>query len=167
MVSYSSSENAVRKILIEVGDRRQRAHREFARALLADGLIILDVMLIVDLADNLLDDVFDGHQAAHAAVFIDHHGDVIVAAAKFLEQHIEPLALGNEHDRAHVFADLEILVAGRLQPQQILGQQNAENLIAILADHGKARMAGFNHQLDQLARATHRARRRPSASAAP
>src|SRR4029077_11255727 len=103
-------------------DGRERAHREFARALPPDRLIILDVVLIVYLADNLLYDVFDGDQSAYPAVLIDHHGDVIVAAAEFLEQYIEPLALGNEHDRAHVLADLETLAAGRLQAQQILRQ---------------------------------------------
>ncbi len=140
------------KKFIEIGDRRQRAHREFARTFLADGLIILDVMLIIDLADDLFDDILDGDQAAHTAIFVDHHGNVIMAAAKFLEQHVETLALRHEYHRAHVFAYLEILIRRSLQPQQVLGEQDSQNLIAILADHGKARMPGLDHQLDQFLR---------------
>ena len=40
----------------------------------------------------------------------------------------------------------------RLQPQQILGEQDAEDLIAVLADDRKARVPRLHHQLDQLVR---------------
>ena len=106
-------------------------------------------MLVADLADDLLDHVLDGDQPADASVFVHDHGDVVVAAAEFLQQHVQALALGDEDDRAHVLADLEGLVARRLQPQQILGEQDAEDLVAILADHRKARMARLDHQRHQ------------------
>src|SRR5882762_5044122 len=138
------------EVLIEIRDGSERAHREFTRAFPADRLIVFDVVLIVDLADDLFDDILDGDQSAHTAILIDDHGDVIVAAAKFLEQDVEPFALGNEHHRTHVFANLEVLVARNLQAQQILRQQDPENLIAVFADHGEARMPGFDYQLDEL-----------------
>jgi hypothetical protein len=110
---------------IELIDRRQRMHREFAWPFLANGLIFLDVVFIVDLADDLLDDILDGDQPADAAVFIDDDGDVVMVAAKLLQQHVEPLAFRHEHHRTHVLADLETIIAGRLQPQHILGQQHS------------------------------------------
>src|SRR6202789_1606 len=81
------------EVVIEVGDGRERAYREFTLAFPPYRLIVLHVVLIVDLADDLLDDILDGHQAAHSAVLIDDHGDVIVAAAKLLEQNAETFAL--------------------------------------------------------------------------
>ena len=52
--------------------------------LAADVLVVLDVELIVDLADDLLDHVLDGDQARDAAVFIDHDRHVIAVAAELL-----------------------------------------------------------------------------------
>ena len=37
------------------------------------------VVLVLDVADDLLDDVLEGHDAAQRAVFVDHDGEVLVA----------------------------------------------------------------------------------------
>ena len=58
----------------------------------------------------------------------------------------------HEYHRAHVFADLEGFSAGGVQPQQVLREQDAENLIAILADDREARVAGLHREFDQLVR---------------
>ena len=150
MVSYSSSENAVPKYSLnsDIGVRaRTENSRSLSRLIV---LVILDVVLVVDFADDLLDHILDGHQPAYAAVLIHHHGQMIVAHAKFLEQHVEPLAFGHEHDGAHELADLERLAVRDLQAQQILGEQDAENLIAVLADDRKAGMTRLDHELDQF-----------------
>jgi hypothetical protein len=58
------------------------------------------------------------------------------------------------------------LVAGRVQAQQILGEQDAEDLIAVLADDREARMPDSTTSATS-GPAARRARRTPFASAAP
>src|ERR1700730_7854823 len=79
------------EIFIELVDARDTAHRELPLRLLTDVVIVLDIELIVDLADNLLDHVLDGDQPGDAAVLIDDQRHVIAVAAEFLQQHVEPL----------------------------------------------------------------------------
>src|SRR6185437_37245 len=83
------------KVLVELLDPRHATNEEEALRLLADVLIVLDIELIVDVADDLFDDILDRDQTRYAAVLIYHDGHVIAAAAKFLEQHVE--ALGFRH----------------------------------------------------------------------
>ena len=52
-------------------------------------------------------------------------------------------------------------------PQQILGEQDADDLVAILADDREARVAGFDHDGQDLLGRIVALDRRPSASAAP
>ena len=52
--------------IVEVGDRRRTAHDELALALFADVLLVFDVELVVDVADDLLDRIFDGDEARDA-----------------------------------------------------------------------------------------------------
>src|SRR5450631_478492 len=105
------------EVVVEIRNRREGTDGEFALALPPNRLIVLDIVFIVDLPDDLLNDVLDGHETAYAAVLVHHHGNVIVAQPKFLEQDVEPFAFRDEDHRAHVFAYLERLVAGGLQPQ--------------------------------------------------
>jgi hypothetical protein len=100
------------EVFVEFRNGRQRAHREFARAFPPDGLVVLDIVFVIDFTDDLLDDIFDGHQTADTAVLIHHHGNVVVAQTKFFEEDVEAFALRNEDHRAHVLADLERFVTG-------------------------------------------------------
>ena len=68
------------EVLVELVDARDAAHRELPLAVAADVLIVLDVELVVDLADDLLDHVLDGAQAGDAAVLVDHDRHVVAAA---------------------------------------------------------------------------------------
>src|SRR6185437_3281038 len=70
------------EVLVEFLDARHPADQEEALGLLADVLVVLDVELVVDLADDLLEDVLDRHQAGNAAVLVDHDGHVVAAAAE-------------------------------------------------------------------------------------
>jgi len=58
--------------------------------------------------------------------------------------------LSGEHHGPHVFADLERFVARRMQAQQILREQDAENLIAILTDHRETGVTRLDHQRHEL-----------------
>src|SRR5512139_66817 len=64
---------------VELADARAPAHQELAVALAADVLLVLDVVFVVDLADDLLDHVLDGDQAGNAAVFVHRDRHVVAA----------------------------------------------------------------------------------------
>ena len=63
MVSNSSSEKRVPNDCVELLDARQRRHGPAAVGLLADALALVDVVLVVDVADDLLEHVLDREQA--------------------------------------------------------------------------------------------------------
>ena len=44
-----------------------------------------NIVLVGDVADDLLEDVFERHQAHHLAVLVDHEGEWRLAPAKCLE----------------------------------------------------------------------------------
>src|SRR3546814_9736381 len=50
---------------------------------------------VFDVADDLLEHVFDGDQPGHAAVFVDDDGHVVVIGAEFTQQHVQ--ARSEEH----------------------------------------------------------------------
>ena len=83
-----------------------------ARLLLLDRGNLRGVVFVVDLADDLLEDVLDGQQSGDAAVFVHDDGDVIAAATKFLQQRVQPLALGNEGGGPDVAGNGKLLRPG-------------------------------------------------------
>ena len=64
-----------------------------------DDRLRLDVVLVADLADDLLEQVLDRHEARGAAVLVDHDRDLHLLALELLEQLRHPLGLGHEGGR--------------------------------------------------------------------
>ena len=64
--------------------------------------------------------------------------------AELLQQHVQTLAFRHEHGRPQHLADVEF-TAHRVgaDTQQVLGEQNSDDCVAILADHREARMPGL------------------------
>src|SRR5690606_21309379 len=68
--------------VVELGDLGDRAHPV---ALLAGNALdredvvalLVEVELVLDVADDLLEDVLDRHQARHAAVLVDHDREMV------------------------------------------------------------------------------------------
>ena len=60
---------------------------------------LLLVVLVLDLADDLLEQVLDGHQAGRPAVLVEHDRDVDLAALEFVEQVVDAHRLGHEDGR--------------------------------------------------------------------
>ena len=56
---------------------------------------LLDVVLVLDVADDLLDQVLDGDQAGGPAVLVDHDRDVAAGEAHLGEHLVHPLRLGH------------------------------------------------------------------------
>ena len=137
---------------VEIGDRGQRIDHELAVGLRRDEhrLVRVVVVLVVDLADDLLQHVLDGDQPGHAAVFVDHDRHVVARLAELAQQHVELLRFGDQHRRPQQLADGAGPVVGDHPAQQVLGQQDAEDLVLVLAVHREARMAGLDHVLHQV-----------------
>ena len=55
------------------------------------------VVLVDDLAHDLFQHVFDGHQPGNAAVFVQHDDHVVAAPLQFLQQGVDGLRLRHEH----------------------------------------------------------------------
>jgi len=139
------------EVLVEVLDSRQGVHRVLALALAPDRLVFLDVVFVGDVAHDLLDDVLDGDEPRDAAVFVDDDRHVIAADPELLEKDVDPLALGHENGRpqhlAHVEGPATLLAE---ITQQVLGQQDADHLVAVLADDREARVSRLDDHRQQL-----------------
>ena len=69
----------------------------------------LDIMLVGDVADDLLQDVLQGHDAHQRAVFIDHDGEMLVAGAEGFELRQQIGAVGDEPGLGGECDDVEAL----------------------------------------------------------
>ena len=75
------------------------AEQEAAVAFVDDRLG-LDVVLVADLADDLLEQIFDRHQAGRAAVLVDDDRALLLLPLELLEQLGHALGLGHDERRA-------------------------------------------------------------------
>jgi hypothetical protein len=69
---------------------------------------LVEVVFVLDVANDLFQHVFDGDQAGDAAVFVDHDRHVIARDAEFTQQDVEALGFGDEDDRAQPVAEVEV-----------------------------------------------------------
>src|SRR5690348_1193789 len=97
-----------------------------------------DVELIVNFADHLFENVFEGDEAENGAEFVDDHGEAAAMRAEFDEKFDGGLGFGNDEDFAKHVAKLKF--DGRLvlfgfaraieqDPEQIFDVHEAENMI--------------------------------------
>ena len=70
------------------------------------------VVLVGDLAHDLLEDVLDGDQSGEAAVLVDHDGDVDPLGLEVAEHLADRLGLGHERRRPHELLDLRAAAVG-------------------------------------------------------
>ena len=138
--------------LVEVLDGGERIDQELAVGLGRDQrlAVVGQVVLVVYLADDLLQHVLDRDQPGHAAVLVDHDRHVVARLAELAQQDVQALGFGDQHRRAQQLAHAHRGSAGQGAAQQVLGQQDAEHLVLVLAVHGEAGMAGFDHLREHL-----------------
>ena len=110
--------------------------------------VVVDVEFVLDLADDFFQHVFNGDQAGDSAELVDHDGLVVAVATELAQQVVELLALGHEDGRAQQGADVQRRRA--LELEQVFGKQNADDVLALLAVDRKARVPGFDHQVQLL-----------------
>ena len=87
--------------LAEVLDRQPGGDPDRAVVELLDRRA-LDVVLVGDLADDLLEDVLDGDQAGGAAVLVDDDRDVGAGRLHLAQQVVDRLGLGHEGRPARI-----------------------------------------------------------------
>ncbi len=133
------------EVVIEIIDRGLRLHGVLVVAELQDAGAFLEIVFVLDLADDLFQYVLDGHQTAGRAIFVDDDGHVIAAGAELLQQHVQALALRHEYRRAQHVAHVEAAFAPLAVAEQILRQQDADHLALVVGDHREARMRGLDH----------------------
>ncbi len=122
-------------------------------ALLAHDVVlrIVEVVFVLDVADDLLEHVLDCDQARHAAVLVDHDRHVVAVRAEFAQQHVQALGLGHENGGPQHVAHVELFLSG-VVAQQVLREQDADDVVAILVDDGEARVRRGDHVRDELVR---------------
>ena len=76
--------------------------------LATDVVFLVDVELVVDVAHDLLDGVFDRDEPGDPTVLVDHDGHMVAVAAELLEQDVNPLGFRHHHRRTRALADVEI-----------------------------------------------------------
>src|SRR5436190_23015133 len=67
-----------------------------------------EIMLILDIADNLLNDVLKGDEALHFAILVNNNGEMGLAPEERLELISERARIGHEPGRAHDILDLDL-----------------------------------------------------------
>ena len=96
--------NADRNDLPQPIDADMRADQVLARAQLADGALPL-VVLVADVAHDLLEDVLDRHDAHGPAVLVDDHGHRLAALLHLQQQIVGGLAGGHVEELPEGRAD--------------------------------------------------------------
>ena len=133
---------------VQPGAHPQRAVRQ----LLDQGG--LHVVLVGDLADDLLEHVLDGDQSGRAAVLVDDDRDVGLLRLHLAQQLVDRLALGHEDRRPHDRLDLldRLAVAVHVgAADQVLEVGDAEHVVGALADDRDAAEAAAQGERERLA----------------
>src|SRR6516162_4915417 len=101
-------------------------------------------MLVLDLADNLLDQIFDGHQPIDPAKLVDHHGDVGPRLAH-LDEKVESWERGcDEQHFAQDRRQLRLLSISDRR-QHVFDVDEADHIVERFAIDGDPRMALLYH----------------------
>src|SRR5690606_38145508 len=109
-----------------------------------------EVVLVLDLAEDLLDDVLDGHDPGGPAVLVDDGGDAPAGPLQGEEEAGEPHRLGHElhrsGDRRH--GHLCVPVAGDLEG--VLDVGDAGDLVEVALVDGEPAVTGASGQVPQF-----------------
>ena len=99
------------------------------------------------------------------AELVDDDRQVVAVDAEVAQQVVQALRLGHEDRRPQQRAQVQV---GRaLQLQQVLGHQDADDVVALALEDRKARVAGVDDDVQQLVVAARRCRAGPCAARPP
>lgn len=131
-----------------MADIRRGSQAPLVLAFGEDRFFLVLVEFVLDVADDLFQHVFHGDQAGNAAMLVDDDRQVVAAGAELAQQHVQALDLGDEHGRPDQRADIQ----RRLEhvAQQVLGEQDADDVVAVVFVDRKARVRGLDDGGEQL-----------------
>jgi len=112
-------------------------------------------MLIFDIADDLLDQIFDGDEAVGTAIFVDHQRELDMRRLHLHQQIEHRHRWRHKQDRPLDFADSGVAPAKsailRLdKSQHVLEVNQADGIVECLAIDRKPRMLRLTEQHDKI-----------------
>ena len=119
-------------------------------------------MLVADLAENLLQHVFERDHAGNGAELVHHHRQMRVAAAELVHKLVERFGFRHHQRLAHIAPQAErargLAAVGRglaLLPgaHQVLVVHDADDVLRAAVVHRKARVLVLERQAEQLVQA--------------
>src|SRR6266851_9412669 len=136
--------------LVGLVDREPGVHPEVAVGeRLHEGL--LDVVLVDDLADQLLDQVPEGDDTGRPAVLVHDYRHVELLVLHLPHQSRDPFGLGHEAGLPDELAHRSPRLALSLGPHEVLGVHDAHHVVDALLVDGDAAVAGRDGDLDDVA----------------
>src|SRR5690606_31853945 len=133
------------EVFVEVFDRGQSLDHEILCVQALDETVVIDIIFIFDFANDLFQYIFNGDDTAGAAILINDHSHVLMILAKFVQQHVQTLALGNKGGWSHYITNIEgFLLAVLHKAQQILGQQDADDGIHVFCHYRDRKSTRLN-----------------------
>ena len=118
---------------------------------------LVDVELVDDLADQLLDEILEGHHARRAAVLVDDDGEMELPGLHLAHERGDSFRLGDVVRRPATVAHGAVLLAAPNGADEVLRERDPDHVVEALVEHGDPAVAG----LDRRVRAPHRPRRSP------
>ena len=107
------------------------------------------VMLVLDLADNFLDQILDCDQPVDPAKFINNKREMAAAQAHFIQQVEQPYCRGHKQRRPQQRADFRRLSFMQMC-KHILDMNDAGNVIQRVAPHRQTAVIRCRHLFDDL-----------------
>src|SRR5581483_4686016 len=135
--------------IAKVVQRHESVDTEGARRLFADPLNVRRLELVAHLADQLLEDVRQRHDAGRPAELVDDDRETRALPPELREGLIEPERLRDERHAPHEIAGLR--VGGAVDADEILHVDHADHVVQVLAIHREAREAGLARHGDEAA----------------
>ena len=111
---------------------------------------VLDVVLVDDLAHELLDQVLEGHEAGRAAVLVGDDGHVELLVLHLPHELCHPFGLGHEVSLAYQATNLRVAPAVEVGPHQVLAVDHAGDVVDVALVHGDAAVPRPHANLDDV-----------------
>ncbi len=112
-------------------------------------------MLVLDVADDLLDDVLERDEALHLAIFVDHDGEVALALEEGVELVRNGARVRHEPRRQQYILDVDlrrIAIVLLKCREEVLGVENANDVVRRVLPNRDPRVAALQNGVDDILR---------------
>ena len=98
-------------------------------------LVLVVIALIGNLADNLLEDILERHEALRCAILVDNNSNMYLLLLELLQQVVDHHVLGHKVGLAEQRLPLEIIALSNIW-KQILDIEHTTHIVKIIAIDG-------------------------------